>query len=253
MDKDIKLIKIKSKLKLGKRLLLLLKKQDNIKLNKLNENILYYDGQLKKYCLIYIQRFGFEEYIKKCKNYDIKQLVLKSDCENNKNEVFQNLNNSDRINRFFKFEINDNEEFNDLIKVLNIIIESRLEYVEKYNGLVKEIRNTYPSLILYNNKNGIIEKNWKGVNLVNVKGIYKNYIKENNKLKLLIDRKMIYYEYGEEVYNDNITYYDYFDIDKIIHEEDILDFQNNKEWIGKWVDRWEDWLEFLNDNNDEYK
>jgi hypothetical protein len=86
---------------------------------------------------------------------------------------------------------------------------------------------------------------------VNIKGIYKNYINDNCKLKLLINRKTIHYEYGEEVCNSDITYYDYFDIDKIIHEEDILDFKNNKEWIGKWVDRWEDWLDFIEKDNDE--
>ncbi len=249
--KYIKLLKIKLKLKLGKRLLLLLKKQDNIELIKLDENILYYDNQLKKYCLVYIQRFGFEEYVSKCKKYNIKQLIQKNEFDYKENKIYQNSNSSDKINRFFKFETDNIVEFDELIKVLNIIIESRLLYVEKYNDLIKKIRKTYPSLILYNDKNGIVEKNWKDINVVNIKGIYKNYINDNCKLKLLINRKTIHYEYGEEVCNRDITYYDYFDIDKIIHEEDILDFKNNKEWIGKWVDRWEDWLDFIEKDNDE--
>ena len=87
---------------MGKRLLLLLKKQDNIELIKLDENILYYDNQLKKCCLVYIQRFGFEEYISKCKNYNIKQLIQKNEFNYKENKICKNFNSSDKINRFFK-------------------------------------------------------------------------------------------------------------------------------------------------------
>lgn len=232
----MKIKKIKKEFKLGRVFKELLKREDELVLKEQKSNIEFCDRQIDGCIINYISKYGVDNYRMKCKDNNILPII-------NKNILSKKYDNNmildNKINIFFLFNLREDDDFESLIESLNNIIELRQKYLDNYNFSIKKIRNNYPRLVLRNIKDGILEKNYMGDNLLRVKGIYKH----QDKFKLLIKREQKFYVGCDEVYSKSNTYYQETDLDKIIHEDDIENFKQNKEWIGKWLDKYNEWVE----------